>query len=166
MPEHLKAAPAKPHDDPMLDRIVREGCRLRSQYHERRLKAAFSFQDIYMGLSPFDAPATFSLMPYTELAHGVWYPSGGMYRVVEALMDLARAAGVEFIFDAAVQQIETDAAHARRVRLADGTRFDAEVVVANADLPYVYQTLLPLDGTAEALSRARARAYTDATGLL
>ena len=34
-------------------------------------------------------------MPYTELAHGVWYPEGGMYSVVETLMDLARQAGVE-----------------------------------------------------------------------
>ena len=46
---------------------------------EPRLKAAFTFQDVYMGLSPFEAPATFSMMPYTELAHGVWYPRGGMY---------------------------------------------------------------------------------------
>ena len=48
-----------------------------------------------MGMSPFEAPATFSLMPYTELAHGVWYPIGGMYRVVERLTDLARLAGVD-----------------------------------------------------------------------
>ena len=48
-----------------------------------------------MGLSPFDAPATFSMMQYTELAHGVWYPKGGMYRIVEALVEIARLAGVE-----------------------------------------------------------------------
>ena len=43
-------------------------------FDDPRLKAAFTFQDVYMGLSPFEAPATFSMMPYTELAHGVWYP--------------------------------------------------------------------------------------------
>ena len=42
-------------------------------FHHPRLKAAFTFQDVYMGLSPFEAPATFSMMSYTELAHGVWY---------------------------------------------------------------------------------------------
>ena len=61
-----------------------------------------------MGLSPFEAPATFSLMPYTELAHGVWYPKGGMYSVVETLTDLAREAGVEFIFNSAVERIDTE----------------------------------------------------------
>jgi phytoene desaturase len=35
-------------------------------FDDPRLKAAFTFQDVYMGLSPFDAPATFSMMPYTD----------------------------------------------------------------------------------------------------
>ncbi len=124
-------------------------------FDDPRLKAAFTFQDVYMGLSPFEAPATFSLMPYSELAHGVWYPRGGMYRVIETLMDLAREAGVEFSFNSAVERIDTDATHARGVLLADGARLEADVVLANADLPYVYQNLLPQDGVAKALSLKR-----------
>jgi len=46
------------------------------------LKAAFTFQNMYLGLSPYDAPATYSLLQYTELADGVWFPLGGMYRIV------------------------------------------------------------------------------------
>ena len=124
-------------------------------FDEPRLKAAFTFQDIYMGLSPFEAPATYSLMPYTELAHGVWYPKGGMYSVVEALMNLAHAAGVEFILNAAVERIDTNSLRARGVLLEDGSHLDADVVLANADLPYVYQNLLPQDSNAEALSHKR-----------
>jgi phytoene desaturase len=120
---------------------------------EPRLKTAFTFQDVYMGLSPFEAPATFSLMPYTELAHGVWYPKGGMYSVVESLADLARQAGVEFIFNSVVERIDTNATHASGVLLGDGNRLDADVVLANADLPYVYQNLLPQGGMGEALLR-------------
>jgi phytoene desaturase len=48
-------------------------------FDDPRLKAAFTFQDVYMGLSPFEAPATFSMMPYTELAHGVWYPRADVF---------------------------------------------------------------------------------------
>jgi phytoene dehydrogenase-like protein len=124
-------------------------------FDDPRLKTAFSFQDVYMGLSPFEAPSTFSLMPYTELAHGVWYPRGGMYRVVETLADLARQAGVEFIFNSAVARIDTNGGHAQGVLLADGARLDADVVLANADLPYVYQNLLPQDGMVKALLRKR-----------
>ena len=124
-------------------------------FDEPRLKAAFTFQDVYMGLSPFEAPATFSMMPYSELAHGVWYPKGGMRRVVEALMEIARAAGVEFVFDASVARIDASADRARGVVLADGRRLEAEVMLANADLPYVYRELLPQDERANQLEKKR-----------
>jgi phytoene desaturase (3,4-didehydrolycopene-forming) len=118
-----------------------------------RLKSAFTFQDLYVGLSPFGAPATFSLLPYTEFAHGVWYPRGGMYSIVETLVQLAQEAGVEFSFGSTVSQINTNGHRARGVRLADGSQIAADVVVANADLPYVYQHLLPDHRAARALSR-------------
>jgi phytoene desaturase len=124
-------------------------------FRNPRLKAAFTFQDVYMGLSPFEAPATFSMMPYTEMAHGVWFPKGGMYRVVEVLVDIAREAGVEFVYDAAVDRIEVNSHRARGVALADGSRLQADAVVANADLPYVYQDLLPDPSYAKRLARKR-----------
>jgi phytoene desaturase len=118
-----------------------------------RLKSAFTFQDLYTGLSPFEAPATFSMLPYTELAHGVWYPRGGMYSIVETLVDLAQTAGAEFRYDSTVTRIETRANRATGVLLADGSRLKGDVVLANADLPYVYQWLLPPDRDAKALMR-------------
>ena len=120
-----------------------------------RLKAAFTFQDVYMGLSPFEAPATFSMMPYTELAHGVFYPRGGMYTLVTALVEIAREAGVTFEFDAEVERIEVDGGRARGVALKDGRRLSADVVIANADLPYVYQALLPDPKRAEQMANKR-----------
>ncbi|HEX9331392.1 MAG TPA: phytoene desaturase family protein [Anaerolineales bacterium] len=124
-------------------------------FDDPRLKTAFTFQDVYMGLSPFEAPATFSMMPYTELAHGVWYPRGGMYSVVEALMELARNAGVEFLFDTSVERVDVNATHARGVVLSDGQRLVADAVLANADLPYIYKDLLTDNDIAESMSRKR-----------
>jgi phytoene desaturase len=124
-------------------------------FDDPRLKSAFTFQDMYTGLSPFEAPATYSMMPYTELAHGVWYPKGGMYRIVESLVELAHASGVEFIFDAAVERIDTHKTCAHGVLLANGTRLDGDVILANADLPYVYKSLLPQDEMVVDLSRKR-----------
>lgn len=120
-----------------------------------RLKAAFTFQDAYMGLSPFEAPATFSMMSYTELAHGVWYPKGGMYRVVEALMAIAEQAGVSFAFRSGVQRITVSGARVTGVVLDDGQHLQADAILANADLPYVYQELLPGDAFAEELAQKR-----------
>lgn len=124
-------------------------------FDDPRLKAAFSFQDVYMGLSPFEAPATFSLMPYTELAHGVYYPRGGMYSIVEALVELAYAAGVEFVYNSAVERIAVESNQAHSVILADGSHLTADAILANADLPYVYNDLLPDEDLADSLARKR-----------
>jgi len=46
-----------------------------------RLRRVFTFGSMYMGMSPFDAPGTYSLLQYTELAEGIWYPKGGFHKV-------------------------------------------------------------------------------------
>jgi phytoene desaturase len=66
-----------------------------------------------------------------------------MYRVVDVLMDIAQRAGVEFVFKAGVERIDVLGDRARGVALSNGAYFPADVVVANADLPYVYAELLP-----------------------
>ena len=46
-----------------------------------RLRRVFTFGSMYMGMSPFDAPGTYSLLQYAELAQGIWYPKGGFFKV-------------------------------------------------------------------------------------
>jgi phytoene desaturase len=111
-------------------------------FDDPRLKAAFTFQNMYLGLSPYDAPATYSLLQYTELADGVWFPIGGMYRVPESLQAIAEKHGARFVFNAPVAAIEVEGRRATGVRLASGERHAADVIIANADLPYVYRELL------------------------
>lgn len=40
-----------------------------------------SFQQLYVGLSPYNAPGVFSLLAATEITDGVWYPIGGFQKV-------------------------------------------------------------------------------------
>jgi phytoene desaturase len=122
-------------------------------FRDPRLLMAFTFQDMYMGLSPYESPATYSLMQYTELADGLYYPMGGMYRVAEALAAIAEKLGVEFMYNAPVERILIQDGHAAGVALADGRNIPADLVVANADLGYVYNALLPDDGTAARIDR-------------
>jgi phytoene desaturase len=78
-----------------------------------------------------------------------------MYSVVEALMDIAQRSGVEFVLGTAVDRIEIEGRRASGVLLEDGRRLKADVIVANADLPYVYQDLLPDAADAERLAHKR-----------
>jgi phytoene desaturase len=129
-------------------------------FDDHRLRIAFTFQDMYLSLSPYEAPATYSLLGYAELTGGIWFPMGGMGRVVDALTSIAEKRGVRFMYDAPVEQINVDGRRATGVTLADRRQIGADIVVANADLPYVYRHLLPADGMAERLERKR---YTCST---
>lgn len=81
-----------------LKALVKHYDHIGRYFQDPHLKAGFTFQDMYLGLSPYDAPATYSLLQYTELAGGVWFPMGGLYRVVESLVSIAEAQGVHNVF--------------------------------------------------------------------
>jgi len=112
-------------------------------FKDERLKAAFTFQNMYLGLSPYDAPATYSLLQYTELAEGVWYPMGGMYAGIQALTGVAEKLGVKFMYNSPVKKINTGKSKVESVTTADGKTYSADIFVGNADLPYIYKELLP-----------------------
>lgn len=124
-------------------------------FQHPHLKAAFTFQNMYLGISPYDALATYSLIQYTELAEGVWFPKGGLYRVIESLEGIAKAQGVHFIYNAPAKQILIDRDRATGILLQDGSQLSADVIVTNADLPYAYRHLLPDENAAQRLDKLK-----------
>lgn len=55
--------------------------RAKIYFWTERLRRVFTFGSMYMGMSPYEAPGTYSLLQYTELAEGIWYPEGGFNKV-------------------------------------------------------------------------------------
>src|SRR5512144_2767515 len=94
-------------------------------FHDDRLKAAFTFQNMYLGLSPYDAPATYSLLQYTELAEGVWYPMGGMYAAIQSLVQIAEKLGVQFVYNSPVKQLQIDGDRVTAALTEDGRNWTA-----------------------------------------
>ncbi len=129
--------------------------RIGTYFTDPRLKAAFTFQNMYLGLSPYDAPATYSLLQYVELAGEVWYPMGGMYRVIESLVHIAEKLGVRFMYNAPVRRINVDGQQVTGIELEDGRQLAADLIVGNADLPYIYRDLLPESGEAQKLEKKK-----------
>lgn len=107
------------------------------------LQMAYTFQNIYVGQSPFDAPAFFSMIPAIELIEGSFFPKGGIFTIVEKLLSEAIRYGVKLSFDKEVTGININGARVESVTLRDGDKVQADLYVANADLPYVYRELLP-----------------------
>lgn len=123
-----------------------------------RLRRVFTFGSMYMGMSPFDAPGTYSLLQYTELAEGIWYPVGGFHKVIEALVEASKQLGVSYRLNTAVVEIvlSSDGSQAKGVKLESGETLEADVVINNSDLVYAYNNLLPPSSYASSLSQRPA----------
>jgi len=109
---------------------------------DERLRAAVSFQTMYLGMSPFRAPAVHGLLPFCEMGVGVYFPRGGLHALPLALERLGRGLGVRFHYRTEVRRILTTPERARGVELAEGTRLEADLVLCNVDLPFAYRMLL------------------------
>jgi phytoene desaturase (3,4-didehydrolycopene-forming) len=95
-------------------------------------------------MSPYDAPAVYSLLQYTEFTEGIWYPRGGFNMVVQKLEAIAsNKYGANFIYNAPVSKINTIDKRVTGVTLESGQVIEADAVVCNADLVYAYHQLLP-----------------------
>lgn len=106
------------------------------------LRELLKFPVLFLGATPENTPAMYSLMNYADLVLGTWYPMGGMFEIVRAMVQLAEEMGVKVLYNQDVQRIEVDAnKQARKVVTSQG-EFEADVVVAGADYHHVEQQLL------------------------
>lgn len=112
-------------------------------FKDRRLKQILEYPMVFLGSSPYEAPALYQLMSFLDFKQGVYYPQGGMYRLIERMHALAEQSGVVFHTGTDVTAIVTQDGHATGIRLADGAVRGFDVIVSNADLHHTETQLLP-----------------------
>ncbi|RAK79521.1 phytoene desaturase family protein [Aspergillus fijiensis CBS 313.89] len=93
--------------------------RAQHYFTSTKMRQAWTFASMYVGMSPYGAPGTYALLQYSETVDGIWYP-----RVTRIILS-------------------DDQHTARGVRLHSGEEILADIVIVNADLVYAYTHLLP-----------------------
>jgi phytoene desaturase len=126
-----------------LKSYIRHSRYVRRFFKDTDLQKAFSFQNIYVGQSPYQAPAFFSMLAAVELTEGTLFPVGGIYGIIERLIKEATDHGIEFHYNKMVEQVDISTRVANGIKLSDGTIQKADIVIVNADLPNAYRNLLP-----------------------
>ena len=135
-------------------------------FQSAHLRQALSFQTMYLGLSPWEAPAVFSLLPYSEASHGIWFPRGGLHSVPLALEQVCREEGVSFHFKTSVRRIRVEGGVATGVELADGTVRSADLVLCNADYAWGVRNLLPEPLAVRRSARVEKKRFTSSGFML
>lgn len=109
------------------------------------------YQLVFLGSSPYKTPALYNIMSHVDFNMGVYYPEGGIYRLVEALAGIARKHGAVLRTGAEVRRIITKERKAVGVELVNGEVIEADLVVSNADIAHTEQALVP----------SKLRSFTD-----
>lgn len=108
---------------------------------DERLRRIFSFQALYVGVPPQQALAAYAVIAYMDTVAGVYFPSGGMRALSDALADAVVAAGGTLHYGQDVCRLERRREQITAVRTAEGSRLDCDAVVLTPDLPVAYRLL-------------------------
>jgi phytoene desaturase len=103
-----------------------------------KLKAIMEFPVLFLGALPQNTPALYSLMNYADMSLGTWYPRGGMHRIIEAMVKVAKEQGVKFRTKAEVKGFKYSGNKIVGVLTKTGG-FSADIVVAGADYHHIDQ---------------------------
>jgi phytoene desaturase len=90
---------------------------------------------MYLGGSPFQLPGLFSILPFGELAYGLWLPKGGIYALVEATRKLAEELGVDIRCSTPVKRIQVENGRVTGLLTNDGESHPFQIIVSNVDVP-------------------------------
>ncbi len=110
-------------------------------FASERLRVCFTFQAKYLGMSPWQCPAAFTIIPYIEHAFGIHHVRGGLSRISEAMARVLQENGGTIRTETPVKRVLVRAGRAVGVELDTGERIDADEVVINADFGHAMSTL-------------------------
>ncbi len=105
-----------------------------------QLQALMEFPVIFLGASPKDIPAMYSLMNYGGYALGTWYPMGGFYELVLAMQKIGEKQGVHFHFNRSVEKIIVQENQVTSL-LVDGEIIAFDAVIGSSDYHHTEQLL-------------------------
>jgi len=110
-------------------------------FKSEKIRQLFDRFATYNGSSPYEIPATFSLIPWTEFGHGAWYVKGGIHQIPKAIARLAESLGVRIFTGTEVRSLIVREGAVTGIKATDES-FRADAVVSNADAVDTHRRLL------------------------
>jgi phytoene desaturase len=92
---------------PMLSPHLSVHQLLEKYFEDPLVRLAVCFQSKYLGMSPYECPSLFTILPFIEYEYGIWHPEGGCHALMQAMAKVARSLGVEIVCNAPVMRVLT-----------------------------------------------------------
>jgi phytoene desaturase len=107
---------------------------LGNYFDSHEVKVIFSLVGFFLGATPYDTPAVYKLLNYTELVHdGYWNVKGGMYRIVETMLNELAKHKVNIVYNTEIVSVEENCGNVVAMVDQNGAKYVADLYVTNAD---------------------------------
>lgn len=108
-----------------------------NNFESEEIKVIFSLVAFFLGSTPFETPAIYSLLNYTEMRHdGYWKVEGGMYKLVEEIDKLLRQKHVKYVFNKEIVRVNREGNKIVSVADKDGNLYMADLFISNSDAAF------------------------------
>jgi len=107
-------------------------CYVSKYFSNKYLQKILEFTTVFLGGSPYNTPAFYSLVAHADFNLGIYYPMGGMHEIVKALTSLCKDYGVTIITNHEVTKIVSKNGFIVEVN-AGNQSFDTNFVISSMD---------------------------------
>lgn len=107
-----------------------------------RLRKSLAFQTLYIGVSPYQGPSLYTIIPMIELMYGVYFIKGGMYTLATGMARLSQELGGTIHYNTPIDELLIENKQTKGVRV-NGETITADAVICAADFPYAMESLIP-----------------------
>lgn len=115
---------------------------LGNYFKDEKLKLAFTFQAKYLGMSPWECPGGFTIIPFIEHSFGLYHVMGGLNQISEAMAKVVQEEGGSIHTSTPVQHLLLEGTKAKGVQLKNGEKVYADEVIINADFGHAVTNLI------------------------
>ena len=105
------------------------------------LRSLLEFPVLFLGTAPSQTPALYSLMTYSGIKQGTFYPMGGFGKVIDAFAEVCKERGVEFFNNENIEKINVNNKIATSMTSNNRT-IDSDVIIGSADYHHIENSLL------------------------
>ena len=135
----LTTVPLK-HAPKMFYSMWRE---MERNFESFEVRVIFSLVGFFLGATPFDTPAVYTLLNYTELVHDGYYNvKGGMYKIVEGILSELEKLGVKIHYNVEITGYSEHLGHISAFTDSTGKVWKADRYVVNADAAWFRGAIL------------------------
>jgi phytoene desaturase len=111
-------------------------------FSQEKMRLAFSFQSKYLGMSPWDCPALFTMLPYLEHDYGIYHVTGGLNQLATAMATVLEETGGQLHLSTPVASLVIENGAVKGVKLENGESIMADEVIINADFAHAMTHLV------------------------